>query len=935
MSGISHLVDAQLASRNVEIPNRPVKSASTRSASEMPALAEVASYIAGQEAHRMTLEQLQTHLDTDAIVGLSSVNHAERLESEGPNTLSSPDATSWLGQLLQHFTAGFQLLLLMAAILCLLVYSLTPDDFRNLWLAVVLILVVISTSLFSHYQNTKSEQLLSHFELLTCKEARVVRDGEEFMVNADTLATGDLVTISSGERIPADLVLVQGSGLKVDNSTLTGESEPLPRSTECTDPSLMETKNVVFCGTFVVEGIGRGLVFQKGDKTVIGQVAQCMMVTAKPESHLKQEINLFVRAMACISVLLGLIFFIVALLIIRQDIVTAITFCIGIIIANVPEGLLPQLTIQLYITASKLRSRNVLVKNLEMVETLGCISCIACDKTGTLTQNQMATSHLMIGGVIFCAHSLSGDKYPECNYTDRGFQLLCEVAQLSSETAPNRTTGGGTTELAVVKYFAQYNNLEAHREEHRRVAILPFSSSNKWMLTICVDPETPNGVCVYMKGAPERVIERCSTAILGGETVPISSLAPQVEQCNTELCALGERVLGFAFARLDPALYPATYPFDVNTMNFPLTELCFAGLVSLVDPPRPEAAAAIRTCRKAGMKLLMVTGDHPVTAEAIARSVGILRPRPNNSSPSWNPEDVAPISEELGIVVNGEELGSYTPKDWDEALSKEGMVFARTLPQQKQMIVANLQARGHMVAVTGDGVNDSPALKQASCGIAMGSVGADIAKDAADIILLDDNFTSIVAGIKEGRVVYANMQKCIILVLSHLIPEVLPFILFITAGLPLGLNIVMLLVVDLCTDMLGAIALAWEPGETVVMDKPPRHVTDRLASYRLFLLAYLQAGALEAAMGFLIYCVIFAEYGFALGDLVGTASIWSLSDDALSDTALQKLALLASSNPLRGLPPTSSPSRRTALTPCAPSKPVGCVPSSSDRQGTS
>jgi len=848
---------------------------------------EVVNAIAGEQAHTMDNPNLERHLGTSVRNGLDAASHASRLAADGPNRLTPPKKKHWILKLGKHFVGGFQLLMLAAAVLCFIVYGISLDA-SNLYLGVILVLVVTLTGLFAYYQTNKSENLMEKFNTLTAMTSKVIRNGQELSVNAEELVVGDLVVVVGGERVPADLVIVASSGLKVNNSSLTGECEPLTRTVGCTNPSVMETKNVAFCGTFVVEGSGKGIVFQTGDHTVIGQVAQCSMGTSKPKTHLKQEIKLFVQVMAIMGISLGIIFLLVSLFAVKYPWQVSIVFCIGIIVANVPEGLLPQLTVQLYITAKLMAKKNVMAKNLEIIETLGCVSCIASDKTGTLTQNLMTVSHLCVNHAISTAGALAGSPYPDADTKSSAFGELLDVAILASFVTLNDESSGNPTERAVVKYFAQYVDVEAHRTSHRRLADIPFNSNNKFMLTVCAEPAS-KGVCVYLKGAPERVMQRCSTVLLNGREEPMASFLAAGEEFNKELGRKGERVLGFARRRLDPGKYPSTFLFDVDQLNFPTEDLCFIGLVSLIDPPRDGVQESIAICKQAGVRVMMVTGDHPITAEAIARNIGILLPAGAVNTGG---------NEYREIVVNGEQLLTFTDADWHNALSCQGVVFARTLPQQKQMIVAKLQERGEMVAVTGDGVNDSPALKQASCGVAMGIMGSEIAKDAADVILLDDNFTSIIAGIQEGRLVFANMQKCILYTMIHWAPEVLPTLLYVAVELPASLTTAQMLTIDLFTDMLPAIAVAWEPPETEVMHHPPRKSSDRLTSGRLFVMAFGVLGVMEMLYAYILYFLIFGQYGFSFNSLFFTARWWSLTHDTMTDAYQTQANAMAAANPV-------------------------------------
>jgi len=861
-------------------------------ASNRPTEELVAEQLAQQNVHNLDFASLEVALKTSISSGLSDVEHAHRLAVNGPNTLTPPKKTPWFIKLGKFFIGGFQILLMVAALLCFILYGIqygSAGNNENLYCAAVLILVVSSTALFSYYQGHKSESLMEKFSHLTSATTRVIRGGQEKAIGADDLVVGDLVAISSGDRVPADLIVVAATGLKVNNSSLTGESEALSRTTISTHPSVMESKNVMFCGTFVFEGSGLGIVFQTGDETVIGQVAKCTTGTEKKTTHLKQEINHFVWLVVIIAVTEAILFMIVAFAAYKYPWQSAIGFCIGVLLSNVAEGLLPQICTQLYITAKMMAKLNVVVKNLEIIETLGCVSCIASDKTGTLTQNLMTVSHLEYDSEVFSTGAVTTNEFASPEIEKGTFQMMLNVATLCSSAS--LVEGGAVgdtsnpTEKAIVKYFGQYVDLEKHRDEHSQLGLIPFNSNNKYMLTVCSVPET-HRVRLYMKGAPERVMARCETILLRGETVPIGPLAAAQEGFSTQLASKGERVLGFAYLDLDPSRFPAGFKFNMDEVNFPTSGLTFVGLVSLIDPPRPGVQESIAICKKAGIRVIMVTGDHPITAEAIARSIGILQ-APSETSPDFTSQE---------RVIPGDKLNDMTDEQWEEAFCSQGLVFARTLPQQKQMIVSRLQDRGEIVAVTGDGVNDSPALKQASCGIAMGIMGSEIAKDAADIVLMDDNFCSIVAGIRQGRLTFTNVQKCCVHVMPHMQPELFTVILYIVIGIPSALNNLQLLTIDLGTDIPLGISLAWEAPEDEIMARPPRRVDERLTSWRFYFLVYLQLGLFETAYCFFVFFLLFSDHGFSFSSMLFTNNWFTSTYDTMDPADQISCDIMAANN---------------------------------------
>lgn len=633
----------------------------------------------------------------------------------------------------------------------------------------------------------------------------------------------------------------------------------------------------------------------------------------------------------------------------------AVIFLIGIIVANVPEGLIATVTVCLTLTAKRMAAKNCLVKNLEAVETLGSTSTICSDKTGTLTQNRMTVAHMWYDNQIHEADTtedqsasyLSGSSNrhrpsiestanldakqlvdlslrleercsslrssPRSSETSFTWQALARICCLCSraEFKPGqehlpvlkRDTMGDASESAILKSMeiALGGSVCAYRHKYPKVCEIPFNSTSKYHLTIhenspyikaCtragrVRPDQMGdqwNYLVCMKGAPERILERCSSMLINGQSVPIDQqLKDQFNEAYLELGGLGERVIGFCDLELPADQFAHGFQFNGESeadANFPLSNLRFVGLISMIDPPRAAVPDAVAKCRSAGIKVIMVTGDHPITAKAIAKSVGII------SEGNETIEDIAqrlnkPIDEiepnlAKAAVIHGQELRDMTEEQLDRILfDHPEIVFARTSPQQKLIIVEGCQRAGAVVAVTGDGVNDSPALKKADIGIAMGIAGSDVSKQAADLILLDDNFASIVIGVEEGRLIFDNLKKSIAYTLTSNIPEISPFLAYIVLGIPLGLGTVTILWIDLGTDMVPAISLAYERPENDIMKRKPRDSKDdKLVNMRLLSLSYGQIGVIQASAGFFTYSIIMVENGFWLSDLLGIRQIW-------------------------------------------------------------
>uniref|UniRef100_A0A5F8HKP7 Sodium/potassium-transporting ATPase subunit alpha n=1 Tax=Monodelphis domestica TaxID=13616 RepID=A0A5F8HKP7_MONDO len=807
--------------------------------------------------HKLSLDELGRKYQVDLSKGLTNQRAQDILARDGPNALTPPPTTPEWVKFCRQLFGGFSILLWIGALLCFLAYGIQaamedePSN-DNLYLGVVLAAVVIVTGCFSYYQEAKSSKIMDSFKNMVPQQALVVREGEKMQINAEEVVVGDLVEVKGGDRVPADLRIISSHGCKVDNSSLTGESEPQTRSPEFTHENPLETRNICFFSTNCVEGTARGIVICTGDHTVMGRIASLTSGLEAGQTPIAAEIEHFIHLITGVAIFLGITFFLLSLFL-GYTWLQAVIFLIGIIVANVPEGLLATVTVCLTLTAKRMARKNCLVKNLEAVETLGSTSTICSDKTGTLTQNRMTVAHLWFDREIFASDTTEDSTGTKFDKDSKTWHILALVAAICNraEFKPD--------------------------QEHTPITKL---SIHLW------DEESKSHVLV-MKGAPERVLDRCSTILLHGEKKPLNDEAKnEFQEAYMELGGLGERVLGFCFLDL-PEEFNGDFEFNAEEINFPIHNLCFVGLISMIDPPRAAVPDALSKCRSAGIKVIMVTGDHPITAKAIAKGVGII------SEDSETVEDIAarlqiPLSQvdprsAKAIVVHGAQLKNLTSEQLDQILTEHPeIVFARTSPQQKLIIVEGCQRQGAIVAVTGDGVNDSPALKKADIGIAMGISGSDVSKHAADMILLDDNFASIVTGVEEGRLIFDNLKKSIAYTLTSNIPEISPFLVFILFNVPLPLGTITILCIDLGTDMVPAISLAYESAESDIMKRMPRNPQkDKLVNQRLISIAYGQIGMIQALAGFFTYFVILAENGFLPGFLLGIRVHWD--DASVSD----------------------------------------------------
>jgi sodium/potassium-transporting ATPase subunit alpha len=786
------------------------------------------------EPQRATPGALFTRL-ASRDTGLSSAEARERLEHEGANVLPEPARRSLLARLARHLGHRFALLLWAGAGLALLAEHVSPGEGMEI-IAWAIVSVVVLNAAFGYWQETRVEHAMAAFRRMLSRRARVLRDGIERDLDAAGVVAGDVILLREGDRVAADCRLFEANALKVDNAPLTGECEPQLRSVELFSGARLDSRNLVFAGTLVTTGTGKGLVYATGATTEIGRIAGVTLETPRVETPIRREIGRFVRVITIIAVALGVAFFFAGWAIGNAPWANLV-FAIGVIVATVPEGLLPTVTLGFAIAGRKMAQRKALLKTLESAETLGCTTVICTDKTGTLTRNEMRVTDVIIfseEGTPRAAEAATGGSAFEV-------MALCNNATWVSSHGTHKATGD-PTETALLHYVeaAGPGSVGRRRARWPRVYERPFDSATREMATV---HSGPAGLEALLKGAPEVVIEQCDQ--LWSEHGPVTlgdDLKPRIKALANGLARQGKRVL--ALARKD-VVEGADLDREALGSGYRLV-----GLVAMHDPPRPEMAGAVAKCRAAGIAIIVVSGDHPLTVEAIAREVGIVE---------------APAAP----VCTGADLAGWGKAALRRAL-RQTSLFARTSPLDKLRIVTALQEMGHVVAVTGDGVNDAPALKRADIGIAMGETGTDVAREAADMVLMDDNFATIVAAVEEGRVIFGNIRRFAGYVLTSNVAELLPYIAFVLVGIPLPLPILLVLAIDLGTDMAPAIALATEPAETDVMSAPPRSRSERILSLDV-LLSCLLWGGFESAAGFAAYFSVLVAGGWTPGTLLAAS----------------------------------------------------------------
>jgi calcium-translocating P-type ATPase len=695
--------------------------------------------------------------------------------------------------------------------------------------------VILINGLFSFWQQYRAEHAINALQKLLPHYVKVERAGKLEQIQVAQLVPGDVILLQEGDNVPADCRLLEAFSLRVNNATVTGESLPqacdaLPSPEE----NLEHSRNTLLAGTSIVSGEGKAVVFATGMHTEFGKIAHLTQTAVKGDSPLQTEIIRLSRLIAILAMILGVVFYFIGHSM-GLSFWDNFIFAIGIIVANVPEGLLPTVTLALAMATQRMAKRKALIRHLPSVETLGAVTVICTDKTGTLTENHMAANLLYLDGQLITP--AQAQRQPEVSHRHRHFfedALLCHNLK---ETVHNGhwQAMGDPMEQALVRMA---KTCLGENISYPKINEVPFDTDRKRLSTV---HQTPHGVLLYCKGALEMLLPLCQQVQTSAGIIPLSAELKQAYlHSQEEMASRGLRVLAFAWRELTEGHHSGAQEQD----------LILSGLVGLEDPFRPEVPEAMRLCRAAGIKVIMVTGDHPHTALAIGRQIGLIQ--------SGHP-----------VIITGDQLRKLSETQLRLALDAPDIIFARVGADQKMRIVAALKKKKHIVAVTGDGVNDAPALKLADIGIAMGIAGTDVAKEAADMILLDDNFASIIAAIEEGRAVYANIRKFLVYILTSNIPEILPYLAFALLKIPLPLTIIQILAVDLGTDMVPALGLGVEKPETDSMNKPPRSRLERLLDWPLLLRAYLFLGMLEAVVSMAAYYFVLHTGGWHWGEPLG------------------------------------------------------------------
>lgn len=757
--------------------------------------------------------------------GLSTHEVAARLAELGPNRLETHRRFVLLRRLVRHLTNFFALLLFVSSGLCFLADSLRPGERLDV-LGIALAAVALLNALVSFAQEYRAQRAMEALGRILPPSVGVIRDGRRTRVLAEALVPGDVLTLAEGDRVPADARVVECHDLLVSNAPLTGESQPLRLHAERSDaPHLNEALNLVFAGTTVLRGRGLAVVFATGLRTELGRIATLTSDIAHAPSPLEREVDHMVRVLAGIAFALGSSFFVYGV-VSGRDLMVNLVFAMGILVANVPEGLLPTFTLALAMGSTRMARRNVLVRDLAALEAIGAVHVVCTDKTGTLTENVLRVTTL--------ANALDGEPLADPSSLTRAALAACDLDE--REDGPS----GDPLDVAIARHVPRDG---ATIERPPILARYAFDPQRRRAGNLVQESD---GARLCVKGAWEALRPKISR--VHDEDVDASVLA-RVDATEALLAARGLRVLAVAEAVLDAEALDALD--DRTSLDAVERSLSLVGFVGVEDPLRPEVSRSVARCREAGIEVILITGDHPATARAVARGAGILAPE-------------APDER----VMLGSELAQLSHAALTERLARGVHVFARTTPEQKMKIVLALQANERVVAMTGDGVNDAPALRAADVGIAMGRSGTDVAREAADLVLLDDDFSSIVAAIEEGRTLFENIRKFTSYVLVSNGPEILPYLLYVVLPVPLALGILPILTIDLCTDIVPAMGLGREPPDPEVMQRPPRSVGERLLSPSLVAHSYLFLGLLEAVVSLTLFFVVLARGGWSYGDAI-------------------------------------------------------------------
>jgi len=806
-----------------------------------------------KDAATLTVKEVLQILKTSPN-GLTSEEAKKRLVEHGPNILVEKRHVSIAYKFLVQLKDLFGILLIFASLLAAV--DAIWESSLSMWeTSAIILAVVLVNAVFSLFQEWRAEKAMETLKSWMPEYAKVIRDGELQKILVRDLVPGDLIVLEEGDRVPADARLTEAFDLWTNNVPLTGESEPQPRTTKAiktVDSAYLDVPNLVFMSTSVATGQGRAVVVKTGMETKFGQIAGLTQEIKEEASPLQKEIAYTARYDFILAITVGVAFFLVSLILLHVQLFAAILFMIGVMVALVPEGLQVTVSSALAISVLKMARENVLVKRLSAVQTLGSVTMICTDKTGTITKGEMTATKMWVQDKV--VEVLGSGFNPVGDFTNSGKLLekedsgtierlleisaLCNSAKLEPPSDRNRSWSivgdptDGALLVAAIKYGLNPQGMLAQKPIHN---VIPFDSRRKRMTTI---HRYDHEILAYTKGAPRSILSICNRVLAEGN---VENLTPEslnlVETKIREFAMEGLRVIAVAYLEL-----PANGSFKARNVE---RDMILVGLVAMKDPPRPEVKNAVAVAKKAGIKIVIITGDYGPTAQAIAQEVGIVDP-------------------DKCRIIRGVDMETMTDEQISDEAKKEDAIFARVSPEQKLRIVKTLKQHAEIVAVTGDGANDAPSLKEADIGVAMGVSGTDVAREAADMVLLDDSFASIVKAIESGRTIYENLRKFMVYVFTHNWAELIPYVLYALLGLPLPLLVVQILAIDLGIEVIPSLALSREPPEPGIMQEQPRGIKERLFDTKVFLRS-LYLGAIIAT-GAMIGCFMaWSTGGWHLG----------------------------------------------------------------------
>ena len=730
--------------------------------------------------HSCSVEEIAKNLKTNINIGLSDDEAQKRFERYGPNNLKEKKKESIFVKFIKQFNDFMIITLIIAAIVSAVVSKLNGEaDYID---SIIIVAIVVFNAIMGLVQEQKAEKSLEALKKMTAPNAKVRRNGRVQEIDATLVVPGDIVILEAGNYVPADCRLINSYNLKIEESALTGETIPsLKDSSKILkeNTAMGDLCNMVFATTIVVNGHGEAIVVETGMNTRVGKIAGMIIEDESPETPIQKKLAEVGKILAIACIIICVLIFVIGIFK-KIPIIEMFMTSVGLAVAAIPEGLPAIVTIMLSIGVTKMAKKNSIIRKLPAVETLGSSSVICSDKTGTLTQNKRTVTEIR-------------NCFGRANSNERKFIL--ELGTMCTDTTEERINGklgfvGEATEVAISNAAMEEGVSKSFLyDEMKRINDIPFDSKRKMMTTI---HKYGNGYRIITKGAPDVLLKRCSNCYSGGQIVPIFSKKDDINEQNNQMAEKALRVIAVAYKDVE----------KLPEMQDVEKDLIFCGLIGMIDPPREGVKEAVRTCRRAGIKTVMITGDHLQTAKAIAKELGILK--------------------RGDLAIDGETLERMSQHELEQNIM-DYSVFARVSPEHKVRIVKAFQSTGAVVAMTGDGVNDAPALKNADIGIAMGKGGTDVAKNAADMILLDDNFVTIVEAVKQGRNIYDNIKKAIHFLISTNIGEIVTIFFGLVLGIKSPLLAIQLLWINLVTDSLPAIALGLEKEEENIMSRLPRN----------------------------------------------------------------------------------------------------------------